>query len=41
MAKGMDRGHTGKANKPKLSTKEKILKKKMKKQARATGQPSL
>ncbi|MDD5482595.1 MAG: hypothetical protein PHP98_02940 [Kiritimatiellae bacterium] len=34
MAKGMDRGNVGHTNKPKLSIKEKQLKKKMKMQAK-------
>lgn len=34
MAKGMDKGNTGRDNKPKLSIKEKKLKKKMKLQAK-------
>ena len=34
MAKGMTKGHTGNDNKPKLSVKEKRLKKKQKSQAK-------
>ena len=34
MAKGMDKGNVGHMNKPKLSIKEKQLKKKMKMQAK-------
>jgi len=34
MAKGMDKGNTGRENKPKLSIHEKKLKKKMKMQAK-------
>ena len=41
MAKNMDRGNTGRDNKPKLTLKEKLLKKKMKKQAKAAAQAGL
>jgi len=34
MAKNMDKGNTGRENKPKLSTKEKQQKKKMKQQSK-------
>ena len=42
MAKGMDRGNVGRTNKPKLSIKERQLKKKLKKMAKSgvsTAQP--
>ena len=38
MAKGMDRGNVGRTNKPKLSIKEKRLKKKMKKMSAPAAQ---
>lgn len=34
MSKNMDKGNTGRTNKPKLSIKEKQLKKKLKQQAK-------
>lgn len=37
MAKGMDKGNTGRNNKPKLSIEEKKLKKKMKLMAKQTS----
>ncbi len=37
MAKGMDKGNTGRTNKPKLSIEEKKLKKKMKMQAKTAA----
>lgn len=41
MAKGMDRGNTGRDNKPKLSIQEKKLKKKMKTQAKMAAVASI
>ncbi len=38
MAKSMDKGNTGRTNKPKLSIQEKKLKKKMKLMSRQQGQ---
>ena len=37
MAKNMDKGNTGRNNKPKLSIQEKQLKKKMKQMAKMTS----
>lgn len=34
MGKSMDRGKTGRANKPRLTLKEKLMKRKQKKQAK-------